>query len=227
GEGETEPVGHGARLRGRPALQPPHGPHARGGRVRLVIVRRQLERRHNGDVGGRPARLRREAGRFDQSLADVGDPPQGGERAHLGREHGEVGRVASPPFERLLQLAAVIADQMAAERQIEPIDRPAAEQAAIGPQRGEGRDHFAGAIESAVAYSPRSICSCAAKINGSRKVVSSCAARRKCWMALRESNCTMRSSPWINSWYAAKVGGWPVVLAHKLKRESNSVASAA
>ena len=46
-------------------------------------------------------------------------------------------------------------------------------------------------------------------------------------MALRESNCTMRSSPWMNSWYAAKVGGWPVALAHKLKRESNSVASAA
>src|SRR5256886_5523365 len=83
GEGETKPVGHGARLRGRPALQPPHGPHARGGRVCLVIVRRQLERRHDGDVGGRPARLRREAGRFDQSLADVGGPPQGGERAHL------------------------------------------------------------------------------------------------------------------------------------------------
>src|SRR5438034_8732813 len=51
-------------------------------------------------------------------------------RAHLGREHGEIGRVASPPFERLLQLAAVIALQMAAEGQIEPIDRPAAEQAA-------------------------------------------------------------------------------------------------
>jgi len=32
---------------------------------------------------------------------------------------------------------------------------------------------------------------------------------------------------WMNSWYAAKVGGWPVALAHKLKRESNSVASAA
>ena len=31
----------------------------------------------------------------------------------------------------------------------------------------------------------------------------------------------------MNSWYAAKVGGWPVALAHKLKRESNSVASAA
>src|SRR5207244_3432575 len=135
------------RLRGRPALQPPHGPHARGGRVRLVIVRRQLERRDDGDVGGRPARLRREAGRLDQPLAEAGGPPQGGERAHLGREHGEVGRVASPTFERLLQLAAVIAHQMAAERQIEPIDRPAAEQAAIGPECGEGRDHFAGAIE--------------------------------------------------------------------------------
>src|SRR5438445_12937772 len=36
---------------------------------------------------------------------------------------------------------------MAAERQIEPIDRPAAEQAAIGPECGEGGDHFAGAIE--------------------------------------------------------------------------------
>jgi hypothetical protein len=41
----------------------------------------------------------------------------------------------------------VIAHQVAGERQIEPVDRPAAEQAAIGPQRGEGRDHFARAIE--------------------------------------------------------------------------------
>jgi len=28
-------------------------------------------------------------------------------------------------------------------------------------------------------------------------------------MARVSSNCTIRSSPWMNSWYAAKVGGWP------------------
>ncbi len=31
----------------------------------------------------------------------------------------------------------------------------------------------------------------------------------------------------MNSWYAGKVGGWPAALAHRLKRESNSVASVA
>src|SRR5439155_1869198 len=164
--------------------------------------------------------------------------------------------------------AAVIAHEMVREGQIEPIDRPTAEQAAIGPERGEGRDRFAGAIErqralghqpqrlrirrddghlarglegslpvapaldehpcevvlverrkapgerstacaieSAVANSPRSICSCAAKISGSRNVVSSRAARLKWPIAPRESNCTMRSSPWMNSWYAGNVGG--------------------
>src|SRR5205823_9698110 len=45
GEGETKPVGHGVRLRRRPAFQPPHRPPARRRRLRPVIVRRQLERR--------------------------------------------------------------------------------------------------------------------------------------------------------------------------------------
>src|SRR5256886_2506427 len=78
GEGETEPVGHGARLRGRPALQPPHGPHARGGRVRLVIVRRQLERRDDGDVGGGPAPPAPGAGGAAPPPPGVGGPPPGG-----------------------------------------------------------------------------------------------------------------------------------------------------
>src|SRR5207245_1176650 len=46
-------------------------------------------------------------------------------------------------------------------------------------------------------------------------------------MAPRESNCTMRSRPWMNSWYASKLGGWPAAFAQRLRRESNRVASAA
>src|SRR2546422_1746626 len=46
-------------------------------------------------------------------------------------------------------------------------------------------------------------------------------------MTRREANSPRQSSPWMNPWYAAKGGGWPVTLAHKLKRESNSAASAA
>jgi len=102
-----------------------------------VIVRRQLERRDQGDVGGGPARLWRETRRIDQPLVDLGGPPQGGERPDLGREHGEVRGVAPPSFARLPQLAAVITHQVVAEGEVEPIDRPAAEQAAIGPEGGK------------------------------------------------------------------------------------------
>src|SRR5207245_6998850 len=69
------------------------------------------------------------------------------ERPYFGREHGELGGVAPPPFERLLQLAAIITQQVMGERQIEPVDRPAAEQAAIGSERGQRRQHLARAIE--------------------------------------------------------------------------------
>ncbi len=146
-DGETEPVGGGARLGGGPALKPTHGPHPRSWRLRPVIVRRQLECREQADVGGRPTRLWRQTRRFGQPLVDVGGPPEGGERPDLGREHGELTGVTPPPFERVLQLRAVIARQMVGEGQVEPVDGPATEQPAVGPELGKGGRHLARAIE--------------------------------------------------------------------------------
>src|SRR5207249_7364318 len=60
GDGETEPVRYRPSLRSRPALQPAYGPLTRRGRLRPVIVCRQLERGKQRDVGRRPPRLWRE-----------------------------------------------------------------------------------------------------------------------------------------------------------------------
>ena len=64
-------------------------------------------------------------------------------------------------------------------------------------------------------------------MSGSLNVVSAAAARSKCTIAPRASNCANRSRPAMNSWYAGKVGGWLAVVAQRLSRESNSVASVA
>src|SRR5437773_5636810 len=122
GDGETETVGYRPPLRSRPALQPAYGPQTRRGRLRPVIVCRQLERGKQRDVGRRPPRLWRETWRLGQPLSDIGGATQGGERPYFRREHGELVRVAAPAFEGVLQLAAVIAHQVVSERQVEPVN---------------------------------------------------------------------------------------------------------
>src|SRR5204863_9413058 len=78
GDGETEPVGYRPPLRSRPALQPAHGPLTRRGRLRPVIVCRQLERGKQRDVGRRPPRLWRETCCLGHPLTDIGGATQGG-----------------------------------------------------------------------------------------------------------------------------------------------------